>query len=97
MFHFYSFNQRRFMECYHKRSNVETTDQLAAMQNSDAKARDALGTYIASLDQELENLGLAADDFGIVLPVSEILSVNIFSEYVYQKYFARPRSALLDS
>jgi transposase/predicted nucleic acid-binding Zn finger protein len=25
MFHFYSFNQQRFMECYHKRSNVETT------------------------------------------------------------------------
>jgi len=24
-FHFYSFNQKRFMECYHKRSNVETT------------------------------------------------------------------------
>jgi transposase len=25
MFHFYSFNQARFMQCYHKRSNVETT------------------------------------------------------------------------
>lgn len=25
MFHFYSFNQQRFMDCYHKRSNVETT------------------------------------------------------------------------
>lgn len=25
MFHYYSFNQKRFMECYHKRSNVETT------------------------------------------------------------------------
>ncbi len=25
MFHFYSFNQQRFMQCYHKRSNVETT------------------------------------------------------------------------
>ncbi|HBB95595.1 MAG TPA: transposase [Blastocatellia bacterium] len=25
MFHFYSFNQTRFMQCYHKRSNVETT------------------------------------------------------------------------
>ena len=25
MFHFYSFNQKRFMECYHKRSNVEST------------------------------------------------------------------------
>ena len=24
-FHFYSFNQKRFMDCYHKRSNVETT------------------------------------------------------------------------
>lgn len=25
MFHFYSYNQERFMESYHKRSNVETT------------------------------------------------------------------------
>src|SRR2546423_12823206 len=25
MFHFYSYNQDRFMQCYHKRSNVETT------------------------------------------------------------------------
>jgi len=25
MFHFYSFNQKRFIECYHKRSNVEST------------------------------------------------------------------------
>ena len=25
MFHYYSFNQKRFMESYHKRSNVETT------------------------------------------------------------------------
>ena len=25
MFHFYSFNQERFMQCYHKRSNVATT------------------------------------------------------------------------
>jgi transposase len=25
MFHFYSFNQKRFSDCYHKRSNVETT------------------------------------------------------------------------
>jgi transposase len=25
MFHFYSYNQERFMKCYHKRSNVETT------------------------------------------------------------------------
>lgn len=25
MFHYYKFNQKRFMECYHKRSNVEST------------------------------------------------------------------------
>jgi hypothetical protein len=25
MFHFYSFNQERFMQCYHKCSNVEST------------------------------------------------------------------------
>ena len=38
----------------------------------------------------LEEIALEADAFGIVLPVSEIMSLNIFSEYIYQKYFAPP-------
>lgn len=40
------------------------------------------------LDQELEEIAAVADDFGIVLPVSEIVSINIFSEYIHSKYFA---------
>ncbi len=35
MFHFYSFNQQRFMECYHKRSNVETTFSMIKSKFSD--------------------------------------------------------------
>ena len=43
------------------------------------------------LDKELEEIANVADDFGIVLPVSEIVSINIFSEYIHSKYFA-PKS-----
>jgi hypothetical protein len=37
MFHYYSYNQERFMQNYHKRSNVETTFHMikskSALQN----------------------------------------------------------------
>ena len=36
MFHFYSYNQARFMECYHKRSNVETTFHMIKAKFGDA-------------------------------------------------------------
>jgi transposase len=36
MFHFYSFNQERFMQCYHKRSNVETTFSMIKAKFGDA-------------------------------------------------------------
>ncbi len=36
MFHFYSFNQARFMQCYHKRSNVETTFHMIKSKFGDA-------------------------------------------------------------
>jgi len=47
----------------------------------------ALEVRIEGLDQELEEIAAVADDFGIVLPVSEIVSINIFSEYIHSKYF----------
>jgi transposase len=36
MFHFYSYNQERFMENYHKRSNVETTFHMVKSKFGDA-------------------------------------------------------------
>ena len=42
-------------------------------------------------EAELDELSLEAEDFGIVLPVSEVHSLNVFSEYIYEKYFARPK------
>ena len=37
MYHFYSYNQERFMQSYHKRSNVETTFHMIK-----SKFRDSL-------------------------------------------------------
>jgi hypothetical protein len=45
-----------------------------------------------TLEMQLDEIALEADAFGIVLPVAEIMSVNIFSEYIYLKYFAPPSS-----
>ena len=36
MFHFYSFNQERFMQSYHKRSNVETTFHMIKAKFGDS-------------------------------------------------------------
>jgi transposase len=36
MFHFYSYNQTRFMQCYHKRSNVETTFHMIKSKFGDS-------------------------------------------------------------
>ena len=36
MFHFYSFNQARFMQSYHKRSNVETTFHMIKSKFGDS-------------------------------------------------------------
>ncbi len=44
MFHFYSFNQARLMQSYHKRSNVETTFHMIKSKFGDrlrSKARTA--------------------------------------------------------
>jgi hypothetical protein len=53
---------------------------------------------IKKLDAELEEIAAVADDFGIVLPVSEIVSINIFSEYIHSKYFApKPQESVVIS
>ncbi|HKP38493.1 MAG TPA: transposase [Pyrinomonadaceae bacterium] len=36
MFHYYSFNKNRFMQCYHKRSNVETTFSMIKAKFGDS-------------------------------------------------------------
>lgn len=36
VFHFYSYNQSRFMQCYHKRSNVETTFHMIKSKFGDS-------------------------------------------------------------
>lgn len=46
-----------------------------------------LEKVISVINAELEELGTVADDFGIVLPVSEIISINIYSAYIHSQYF----------
>jgi len=42
----------------------------------------------AAVKGQIRALATVADDFGIVLPVSEIQSINIFSEQIHTAYFA---------
>lgn len=46
-----------------------------------------LNKRIDQLEAEIEELETTADDFDIVVPVSEIMSINVFSEYVHSQYF----------
>ena len=46
-FHFYSFNQKRFMECYHKRSNVETTFSMIKSKFGDRLHKQAAAWSLA--------------------------------------------------
>lgn len=71
-------------------------DQLEEAKKIQGQDNKALELYVANLDDQLEDLSLVAEDFGIVLPVGEIQSVNIFSEYVYQSYFAPPKPPFLE-
>lgn len=48
---------------------------------------------LATLENELYAMEDTADDFDIVLPVSEIMSINIFSEFVHSEHFAPPAEA----
>jgi transposase len=70
MFHFYSYNQARFMQCYHKRSNVETTFHMIKTKFGDrlrsktrtAQINEALCTVLAHnlccLIQSMYELGI---------------------------------------
>lgn len=55
-----------------------------------AKELEGFAARSDILKEELDEIALEADAFGIVLPVAEIMSINIFSEYIYSKYFAPP-------
>jgi len=80
---------------------AQAQEELDVIMNADPKPKpietEALEASIAVLEAELNEVSVEAEEFGIVLPVSEIHSVNIFSEYVYSKYFARPIAPLVDS
>jgi hypothetical protein len=51
------------------------------------KLIDHLKKVINELYAELDRLTDVADDFGIVLPVSEIVSINIYSAFIHAQYF----------
>ncbi len=77
---------------------VEQERDEAKKTNQPEERIKTLEATAEHLDQELEEIAAVADDFGIVLPVSEIVSINIFSEYIHSKYFApsSPKSVTLD-
>jgi transposase len=54
-FHFYSFNQKRFMDCYHKRSNVETTFHMIKTKFGDRVRlfRFAQFNYFAAMQRNM--------------------------------------------
>ncbi|MDQ2919992.1 MAG: hypothetical protein M3R52_00030 [Acidobacteriota bacterium] len=56
-------------------------------ENKIRKTKD----YIEQLELDYYEMETTADDFDIVLPVSEIMSINIFSEYVHSEHFAPPK------
>lgn len=67
--------------------NEEFGDKL---DDTNKRRYEELEGQLAAKAAVLEEIALEADAFGIVLPVSQIMSLNIFSEYIYQKYFAPP-------
>lgn len=71
-------------------------ERLVAKNEKEKSADNEL--HIKILKDHIEDLELeyflmeeTADDFEIVLPCSEIMSINIFSEYVHSEHFAPPR------
>jgi hypothetical protein len=63
--------------------------QTEKQKAPDTRARlHQLAERIEELEREIEALEITAEDFNIVLPVSEIRSINVFSETVHSKYFA---------
>lgn len=65
------------------------TSRTEKQQDPNTRARlEQLAKRVEKLEAEIEELEITADDFNIVLPVSEIMSINVFSETVHSKYFA---------
>jgi len=97
-YHFTNFYSQALLDIDHdfdqkfEQWNVTQEQALSALKRSDpdGSKTKALEAAVDALEEELNELSLEAEDFGIVLPVSEIHSANVFSEYIYEKYFARP-------
>lgn len=66
---------------------VEKARDAAVEAKQSDETIHQLEEKVGQLNQELDEIGNVADDFGIVLPVSEIVSINIFSEYIHSIYF----------
>lgn len=62
---------------YVKKKSREIEDRIKHLQN----------TVIPALDDELEQLSSVADDLNIVIAVPEIVSINVYSEYIHAQYF----------
>lgn len=79
---------RDFEEKANKLQAAEAQYEEAKQAKAAAEKLRVLEAEMQRLDRELEEIAAVADDFGIVLPVSDIVSLNIFSEYIHAKYFA---------
>jgi hypothetical protein len=74
------------------------TVKAAREQKGDKKLDEQIERLQDSIDKletELNLTATIADDFGIVLPVREIQSINIFSEYIHAAYFAPTSRGIL--
>jgi hypothetical protein len=82
----------KFIQFQHVTNKIELIEeeQKDKPQKELAKELEDLTARSDLLEKELDEIALEADAFGIVLPVAEIVSINIFSEYIYSKYFAPP-------
>ena len=74
-------------------TQVQIEELTESGKKTDLTKTEKLAAEAEALDGELDELAVEAEDFGIVLPVSEIHSANVFSEYIYDKYFARPTAS----
>lgn len=80
--------EKDFDEKYREHMAVEKRLETASTEQE----KKALEAEHERLEGELGEIAWVADDFGIVLPVAEIMSINIFSEYVHSRYFAPPEN-----
>ncbi|MEA2204398.1 MAG: hypothetical protein QOE77_1174 [Blastocatellia bacterium] len=81
-------NYNDFLDVEHQLKDF--TDKKGDKTKAEKKKIDKLEAERQKLEDILDQIALEADAFGIVLPVSEIRSLNIFSEYIHSKYFSSP-------